>query len=81
MARDQYGNQISYSNPIYVTCPNLDYHNPEQSVINIPTYGTASVAQFAFAYSLIAQFGVYIQQGRGQFVTMTGYHQRVPCTP
>jgi hypothetical protein len=27
-----------------------------------------TIAQFAFAYSLLAQFGVYIQQGHGQFV-------------
>jgi len=35
-ARDIYNNVVaSFSGPVYITCPNLDYHTPEQSVINV----------------------------------------------
>ncbi len=42
-ARDEYENIVtSFTGPVYVTCPDLDYHNPEQSVLSVPTYGTAT---------------------------------------
>ncbi|MEW6515660.1 MAG: hypothetical protein AB1439_01970 [candidate division FCPU426 bacterium] len=42
-ARDAYENVVtSFSGPVYVSCPNLDYRSPDDSVIDISAYGTVS---------------------------------------
>ncbi len=39
-AQDTYNNPVtSFAGPVYISCPLLDYHSPEQSVINV-TGGT-----------------------------------------
>jgi hypothetical protein len=36
--------------------------------VPVPAKGVIAIGQFAFAYSLIAQFGIYIHEGHGQLV-------------
>lgn len=42
-ARDAYENVVtSFTGPVYVSCPGLDYRSPDDSVIDISAYGTVS---------------------------------------
>jgi hypothetical protein len=36
--------------------------------VPVPARGIIAIGQFAAAYSLVAQFGVYLHEGHGQFV-------------
>lgn len=42
-ARDAYENVVtSFTGPVYVSCPSLDYRSPDDSVIDISSYGSVS---------------------------------------